>query len=185
MRHMVVLLASVLLAAIAAVGVSEVDPEKAYAASTVRTCTGGTVNLRAPEKRMLELHNQECAKRDLPRFCVHPALMRAAEAHSKDMIQRDYFSHNTKGRNEGACERVRRYGYRWRACAENIAYGSGTAGSAGRIFGNWMDSPDHRSTFLNGKYRARRHGRRPAPDTDALKPPRGTTHSLNLGAHPA
>jgi hypothetical protein len=80
---------------------------------------------------MLTLHNQERAKRDLPRFCVHPALVRAARAHSKDMIQRDYFSHNTKGRNEDACERVRRYGYIWQFCAENIAWGSGAPRHAG------------------------------------------------------
>jgi uncharacterized protein YkwD len=30
------------------------------------------------------------------------------------MIERDYFSHDTKGRNEDACERIRRYGYAWR-----------------------------------------------------------------------
>jgi uncharacterized protein YkwD len=79
--------------------------------------------------------------------------MRAAEAHSKDMIQRDYFSHNTKGRNEDACERVRRYGYNWQVCAENIAWGPGALGRPDPIFDDWMNSSGHRSNILNRKYR--------------------------------
>lgn len=153
MRHIAVLLTSVFLAVLAAVGVSAVEPQQVGAATTVRTCGGGTINLGDAEKRMLTLHNQERAKRDLPRFCVHPALVRAAEAHSKDMIQRDYFSHNTKGRNESACERVRRYGYRWQVCAENIAWGAGALGRPDPIFDGWMDSSGHRSNILNRKYR--------------------------------
>ncbi len=58
---------------------------------------------------MLSLHNRKRASRGLPRLCVHPKLQKAARAHSVDMIRRDYFSHNTKGRNEGPCQRLRRY----------------------------------------------------------------------------
>jgi len=153
MRHLAVLLTTVFLAALATVGVSAVEPQKVDAATAVRTCGGGTINLVDAERRMLTLHNQKRAKRDLPRFCVHPALGRAARAHSKDMIQRDYFSHNTKGRNEDACERVRRYGYNWQFCAENIAWGSGALGRPDPIFDGWMNSSDHRSNILTRKYR--------------------------------
>ncbi len=69
------------------------------------------------------------------------------------MIRRDYFSHNTKGRNEGACERLRRYGYRWRLCGENIAWGSGSKGSPNSRFQAWMNSPGHRANILKRGFR--------------------------------
>ena len=164
MKHVAVLLASVLLAASAALGMSAIKPGKVDAASTtVRACTGGAITLKTIEKRMLELHNRARANHGLPRLCVHPKLQKAARAHSADMIQRDYFSHNTKGRNEGECERIRRFGYRWRNCGENIAWGSGSAGAPLEIFrvdnpnisgpDNWMDSRDHRSNILNRRFR--------------------------------
>src|SRR4051794_7691165 len=100
----VVFLATVL--AVLAVLVAE--PEDAGAArtdevtttevstATVRGCTGGNVSLSADEKRMLlDMHYKTRAERGLPRFCVHPALQRAARAHSKEMIDKDYFKHNS------------------------------------------------------------------------------------------
>ena len=37
--------------------------------------------------------------------------------------------------------------------AENIAYGSGGAGSPRGIVAAWMHSPEHRANILNGSYR--------------------------------
>ena len=62
---------------------------------SVRGCTRTEVALTAAEKRMLSLHNQK-----LSAFCVHPALQRAARAHSWEMIGKDYFSHGSRsGKN--------------------------------------------------------------------------------------
>jgi uncharacterized protein YkwD len=97
---------------------------------------------------MLDLHNRKRASRGLPRLCVHPKLQKAARAHSVEMIRRDYFSHNTKGRNEGPCQRLRRYGYHLRLCGENIAWGSGKKGSPNSRFQAWMNSPGHRANIL-------------------------------------
>ena len=55
---------------------------------------------------MLDLHNRKRASRGLPRLCIHPKLQKAARAHPADMIRRDYFSHYTKGRNEGDIPRA-------------------------------------------------------------------------------
>lgn len=154
MRYLAIVLSSVFLASVAVFGVSAVGSQQAQAAGTaVKTCTGGTMTLKTNEYRMLRLHNKKRADRGLPRFCVHPALQKAARAHSKDMIERDYFSHGTKGRNESACERIRRFGYRWRYCAENIAWGSGSKGEPGPIFRSWMKSSGHRTNILNRRYR--------------------------------
>jgi uncharacterized protein YkwD len=142
MRHMAVVVASIFVAALAAVGVSAVEPGRAEAASTVKSCTGGDIRLSAAEKQMLELHNKERASRDLPRLCVHPKLQKAANAHSRDMIRRGRFTHGNVGR------RLKKFGYRWRAYAENIARDDGRP-SPGTTFKGWMRSSSHRSNILD------------------------------------
>ena len=66
-------------------------------------------------------------------------LERAAEQHSHDMAQNDYFDHTgSDGRDTG--ERVRRAGYDWRVVGENIArYQTSVA----QVVDDWMESPGH------------------------------------------
>lgn len=60
--------------------------------------------------------------------------------HSRDMIERGYFSHtNPDGRDP--FDRMRRAGIRFRAAAENLAAGQRTGAET---FRGWMDSPGHR-----------------------------------------
>ena len=153
MKRLAVLLTAVFLAAFAAFAMAAVEPEVAAADTSIRSCTGSKITLKTIEKTMLSLHNRERASRGLPRLCVHPRLQKAARAHSMDMIRRDYFSHYTKGRNEGPCQRLRRYGYRWRLCGENIAWGSGSKGSPNSRLQARMSSPDHRANTLKGGFR--------------------------------
>jgi uncharacterized protein YkwD len=137
-------LASILLAILATFGAAAYSPERAEAASTVRTCTGKDIRIAAAEKRMLALHNRERASRNLPRLCVHPRLQRAANAHSRKMIRRDRFSHGNTGR------RLKRFGYDWNTYAENISRDNGRP-SPERTFKGWMRSSSHRSNILNRK----------------------------------
>ena len=153
MKQIVVLLTAVFLAAFAAFAMSAVEPEVAAADTSIRSCTGSKITLKTIEKTMLSLHNRKRASRGLPRLCVHPKLQKATRAHSVDMIRRDYFSHYTKGRNEGPCQRLRRYGYRWCLCGENIAWGSGSKGSPNSRFQAWMNSPGHRANILKRGFR--------------------------------
>ena len=149
LRYVTILFAAVVLAVAAAVGVSAAKPEEAGAASTVtvKTCAGGSIALKANEKRSLDRHNSARKSRGLRALCVHPALQKAARAHSVDMINRDYFSHGSVG------PRLKRYGYNWRTYGENVAWGSGSLGSAGSIFKGWMNSSGHRSNILDGRFR--------------------------------
>jgi uncharacterized protein YkwD len=155
MRYLAVLLVSFFVAVgIAATTLLATSPAaEAAGGGDVRKCGGGNIFLNADEKRTFALHNKERTDRNLKALCVHPDLQRAARSHSKDMIRRDYFTHDTKGRNEGACERIRRFGYRWSYCAENIAWGSGQRGEPDSIMRKWMESSGHRSNILNGKLR--------------------------------
>ena len=159
MKRVVILAISVLLATMAAIGFLVADQESATAAGgKVSRCGGGKIFLDAKEKRTFALHNEIRRKHHLPTFCVHPALEKAARDHSEDMIRKDYFSHNTKGRNETAEQRIKRFGYTpqgysFYMIGENIALGSGTSGEPDSIMSSWMKSDDHRHNILNGKFR--------------------------------
>ena len=130
----------------------------ATATTTVGTtsvigCTGTAVALSADEKRSLDLHNQQRAASALPTFCVHPALLAAARAHSRDMLTKGYFSHTSiDGRT--FVTRVVAAGYTgWRALAENIAWGSGSYGTPEHTFTSWLNSPGHRANIMNANLR--------------------------------
>lgn len=127
---------------------------RSEAAGTVKVkgCTGTRVTLDVKEKSMLIKHNRVRANKGLKRLCVHPALQRAAEAHSRDMIQKDYFSHDSKD-GSTPYQRMKRQGYKFRTAGENIAYGSGSYGAPGPRFKGWMKSSGHRKNILNGKFR--------------------------------
>ncbi|MGB3634399.1 MAG: CAP domain-containing protein [Rubrobacteraceae bacterium] len=159
MRYLTLILATFFLAAATALGVSALDSPVAEAAGggSVKKCGGGKIFLNAEEKQTFALHNKIRRNHKLRTFCVHPKLEKAARAHSKDMIRRDYFSHNTKGRGSFA-KRLKRFGYtpkgyKYYTAGENIAYGSGSKGSPNSIMEAWMKSPGHRRNILNGKFR--------------------------------
>ena len=175
MRYLSVMLVGTLLAGVVAVGVSTVTPSTAQASGGgyAKRCGGGRIHLNAQEKRLFAMHNRVRRNRGLRPFCVHPALQRAASAHSRDMIQRDYFSHNTRGRREGPCERMRRYGYRWRFCGENIGFNR----TPERMFRAWMHSPDHHRNILAGKFHEIGVGASPG----SYNGPRTTMYTVDFG----
>jgi uncharacterized protein YkwD len=90
------------LAATAVLGVAAAKPGEARATGivTIRAVRPGRRLDRrrktAAEKRMLDLRNQKRTSRKLSKFCVHPALQRAAVAHSREMSDRDYLSHASR-----------------------------------------------------------------------------------------
>lgn len=126
-------------------------------AGRVETCGGGTIRLNAREKKTVELHNATREERGLAPLCVQPALTEAARDHSREMIQKDYFSHDSY---EGASlvERLRRHGYTtdgyrsWRV-AGNIAWGNRSRSAPEHVFGGWMNSDSHRPHILSEDFR--------------------------------
>jgi uncharacterized protein YkwD len=134
---------------IAAAGLIRVDsPAEAAGGGYASRCGGGKIFLYATEERLLTLHNNARKNHSLKPFCVHPALQKAARAHSKDMIQHDYFSHFTRGRNEDPCTRIRRFGYSSSYCAENIGYNT----TPEDMFRSWMRSSIHRPNILDESF---------------------------------
>lgn len=155
MRRLTLILTSAVLAFLMAAGVSTIAPPAAEAAGggKVKRCGGGKIFLNATEKATFHQHNKIRKNRNLKPFCVHPRLQRAARAHSKDMVQRNYFSHRTKGKNEDAGARLKRFGYRWRLYGENISGGNGAKGSPKNVMRRWMNSPGHRANILDRRFR--------------------------------
>ena len=90
------------------------------------------------------LTNIERAKAGCGALRADSRLATAAQAHSEDMVDRDYFSH-TSPDGEGPGDRAAAAGYdRW--SGENIAAGYPTAAA---VVQGWMDSAGHRANILN------------------------------------
>src|SRR5215210_7564275 len=146
MKYLPVIFVAILLAT-AGLG-SVASTVEAAGGGYANKCGGGKIFLHAKEKRLLTLHNNARRNHGLRPFCVSSALQKAARAHSKDMIQRDYFSHDTRGRNEDPCTRFGRFGYHSFYCGENIGYNATPEG----MFRSWMRSSIHRPNILDGRF---------------------------------
>lgn len=157
-RYVSVVFLMAMLAVVAALGAAAVTSKEARAASvTVKTCTGGTMDLTTAEKRMLDLYNKARTKRGLKALCVHPALMKAARSHSQEMLDKDYTSHSSYN-GETLKERLERFGYTFSGYSyyrygENIAWNYGSSSGPDNCFKWWMSSPDHRANILNKRFR--------------------------------
>ncbi len=80
---------------------------------------------------------------------LNQQLMDAAAAKAKDMVARDYWSHNTPD-GKAPWIFIDQTGYGYQKAGENLAYGFGT--SKETITG-WMNSPAHRENILDPTYR--------------------------------
>ena len=91
--------------------------------------------------------NHSRRARDLPLLQVDSRLVASAQAHSSDMLKRQYFSHTGKG-GSNVRDRMLDQGYAISSCAENIA----KAPTASMVFQLWFDSKGHNKIMFNGRY---------------------------------
>jgi uncharacterized protein YkwD len=80
-----------------------------------------------------------------PAVAWNDLLGNAALAHSRDMAQHRYFSHQGQDGSQPG-DRARQAGYNWRRVGENIA--SGLASPEEAVAG-WLDSPGHCANLMN------------------------------------
>jgi uncharacterized protein YkwD len=78
-------------------------------------------------------------------------LMDAADRKARDILTCRQFSHTACGLS--FTQRMTDAGYRYRAAAENIAYGTGTRGTVRSIFTGWLNSSGHKANLLSATYR--------------------------------
>jgi uncharacterized protein YkwD len=112
----------------------------------------GPARLDKRERAIVRGINAQRAHYGLGRVKSMRPLSRAADYHSWEMLDADYFAHES--RDGGPFDvRVRRYANK-RALGEALAMLGGGCGrgSAHRIVRMWMNSPGHRAILLSSAY---------------------------------
>lgn len=97
------------------------------------------------EKEVFTLVNKVRAENGLSALTWADDLANVARAHSRDMINRGFFSH-TNPDGQSPFDRLKNNGIKYRTAAENIAYGQRTAEA---VMNGWMNSSGHRANILN------------------------------------
>lgn len=120
------------------------------------TCAGAgdaTTGLDAEEQAFLVLINDYRAQNGLGALSSCTSLNRAAQGHSEDMRDQNYFSHtglNGSSPWERACDACYELGCGpATAMAENIAAGNSGAQAT---FDQWRNSPGHNANMLGGNF---------------------------------
>jgi uncharacterized protein YkwD len=111
------------------------------------------------ERQIFKLTNEARRKNGLPALDPDAALAGAARLHSDDMLQRDFFNHNSPD-GKGLQDRLLDAPAVARTIAragENIYGGSGQDWTDAKtmarvIVDGWMTSPGHRANILNPDY---------------------------------
>jgi uncharacterized protein YkwD len=99
------------------------------------------------EQEMLQLVNRERVRRGIGLLVADTALRAVARAHSVDMFERGYFSHDTP-EGEDPFERMRTAHIAFLAAGENLAL----AQTLSIAHTGLMHSPGHRANILNPAY---------------------------------
>lgn len=103
--------------------------------------------IRAAEKRLFALVNEERTKRDLQALEFVERLADAAREHSIRMMTRGFFSHQDPDYGNLSL-RLGDAGIRWSRCAENIFHSYGWEEPLRLAVVHWMTSPGHRENIL-------------------------------------
>ena len=107
-------------------------------------------------KATLCLLNRRRAASDRRKLRHNRRLAKAATAHARDMVRRDYFAHTAPG-GISFVDRIMRQDYArpgegW-ALGENLAWGSYALATPRSIVRSWMQSPGHKANILNPRFR--------------------------------
>jgi uncharacterized YkwD family protein len=101
----------------------------------------------AMETQMLNLVNAERSRAGLPALTADPLLMKIARTKSQDMINRNYFSHQSPTYGS-PFDMLRSFGVSYRAAGENIALNQSTPAAHAAL----MNSSGHRANILGRQY---------------------------------
>jgi uncharacterized protein YkwD len=115
------------------------------AAPAISQAASKTSKRASDEQQVLVLLNQIRAQHNLTPFSLNSQLRSAARAHSSDMLQNNYFDHNSP--SEAWDTRIARY-LKSPLVGEDIAWGQGSYGTPEGIVSQWMHSPTHRAIIL-------------------------------------
>ena len=178
-----------LLALCAVTTTAGATPSHAAAAPAARTAgatcdggaTGAVTSSTDTARTVLCLLNRIRSRHDLRPLQDSARLRKAALRHSRDMVRRGFFDHDSPGGGD-LVSRARAAGYiragvGW-TVGENIAWGSGRLATPASIVDAWMHSAGHRHNILSPAFRDLGVG-------VALGTPRGgggATYTTDFGA---
>ncbi len=138
--------------------------------------------LRRVSRATFCLLNAERRKKGLPALKQQRRLARASIAHSKDMVRRQYFAHESPSGRK-VVDRLRAVGYiprtRSWTIGENLAWGSGALARPEAIVAAWIASPPHRENLLSPRYSS--VGMGVVLGTPAGSADEGATFTTNFG----
>ena len=103
--------------------------------------------LSTREASLLRQVNVVRAQHGLCRLTFDTRLERAARAHSREMISTGVFQHGAFS------TRMALYRVRGTVAGENLAWGTGSYGSASGVVAAWLASPEHRANLLRPGFR--------------------------------
>ena len=120
-------------------------------AGAVAVRTSMPTSATSLERRAFDLINSERRSKGGQPLVWDDELCRMARAHSEEMAERNFFSH--EGPDGDMVDRARALGIRgWRALGENIAYNQGFNDPAAFAVERWMGSAKHRANILSGMF---------------------------------
>lgn len=105
-------------------------------------------SLNAFEQEVIHLTNQERQKNGLAPFKANIELSSVARAKSQDMIDKNYFDHQSPTYGS-PFDMMKSFGISYRTAGENIAKGQKTAQ---QVVNGWMNSEGHRKNILNPNF---------------------------------
>ncbi|MDM5317681.1 CAP domain-containing protein [Fictibacillus sp. b24] len=103
--------------------------------------------LTAQEQQMLDLVNQEREKQGLPALKADPELTKVARVKAKDMIDNNYFDHNSP-KYGSPFDMLKQFGVEYKTAGENLAGNSSVEGAHTSL----MNSQGHRENILKSDY---------------------------------
>jgi uncharacterized protein YkwD len=103
--------------------------------------------LTSPEAALLKVMNKTRRAHGLRPLRLDPKLLRAARWQSTDMATKGYFAHGAFR------DRMLSFGVRGPKVGENLAWGTGSLGTAPVVVQQWLRSPEHRVNLLRPGYR--------------------------------
>jgi uncharacterized protein YkwD len=105
---------------------------------------------------VLCLLNAERRKRGLKPLRENAKLRRAANGHSRNMVENGFFDHTTPS-GTTMVDRIKNVGYtqpdKGYTLGENIAWGTGDLATPKQTMKAWMNSPGHKANILRAKFR--------------------------------
>ncbi|MDZ4132705.1 MAG: CAP domain-containing protein [Dethiobacteria bacterium] len=108
-----------------------------------------SVDNNSKEQQMINLINQARSNAGLPALQASSDLTKVARAKSKDMVDKNYFSH-TSPTYGSLTSMLQHFGISYSAAGENLAMNS--SGSVGAAHESLMNSAGHRSNILEPRF---------------------------------